>query len=271
MIDFSAFPLPAIFFASVAALLAAAEIGHYFGLRAEAEANVSTLEAAILGLMALMIGFTFSMALSRFDERRDGVLTEANAIATAALRARLLPAPHDLESLKLFKDYVQLRSDFSIGAFTLGEMSAAISRSNEIQEALWKRAKVVAAKDNAAVPVGVYIQSLNEMFDNQEKRLTALRNCVPNVVFVALYGIALFAIGFSAFSSGLERRQWRFPVYAMSVLFAGVILLIHDIDRPGAGYVYVSQQPMIDTAGGINKYITDLESDVAARPGQGAR
>ncbi len=141
----------------------------------------------------------------------------------------------------------------------LEKSSATIARSNEIQEALWKRVKTVVAKDNAMVPVGVYIQSLNEMFDNQEKRLTALRNRVPNVVFAALYGIAIVAIGFSAFSSGVEWRQWRLPVYIMSVLSAAVILLIQDIDRPNAGFISVSQQPIIDTAASINGYLAELE------------
>lgn len=259
MIDFAAFPLLAILFASVAALLTAAEIGHHFGSRAAGEANISTLEAAIFGLLALMIGFTFSMSLARFDARRDGVLNEANAIGTAALRARLLPSPHDVESLKLFRDYVQIRLDFTGSVIASGESSATIARSNEIQEALWKRVKTVVAKDNAMVPVGVYIQSLNEMFDNQEKRLTALRNRVPNVVFAALYGIAIVAIGFSAFSSGVEWRQWRLPVYIMSVLSAAVILLIQDIDRPNAGFISVSQQPIIDTAASINGYLAELE------------
>jgi hypothetical protein len=259
MIDFAAFPLTAILFASVAALMTAAEIGHHFGARAAGEANISTLEAAILGLLALMIGFTFSMSLARFDSRRDAVLTEANSIGTAALRARLLPAPYDQESLKLLREYAQIRLDYGASAMTPGESSPVIAHSNEIQEALWLRAKAVAAKDNAMVPVGVYIQSLNEMFDNQEKRLTALRNRVPNIVFTALYGIAIVAIGFSAFSSGLESRQWRLPVYIMSVLSAAVILLIQDIDRPNAGFISVSQQPMVDTASSISGYLAQFE------------
>jgi hypothetical protein len=71
--------------------------------------NVSTLEGAVLGLLALMIGFTFAMALSRFESRRDAVLSEANSIGTTALRARLLPAPERAEALKLLQEYVQVR------------------------------------------------------------------------------------------------------------------------------------------------------------------
>ena len=86
-------PLVVIFLISLVALSAAAEIGHRLGLGVAGEANVLTLEAAMLGLLALMLSFTFAMAVTRFDARRDAVLKEANAIGTAALRARLLPPP----------------------------------------------------------------------------------------------------------------------------------------------------------------------------------
>ncbi len=102
-------PLTAIFLAGLVVLSAAAEIGHRLGLRAIGEANVLTLEAAMLGLLALMLSFTFAMAAARFDARRDALLREANAIGTAALRARLLPAPHDAQSVMLLRDYVQIR------------------------------------------------------------------------------------------------------------------------------------------------------------------
>ena len=78
-----------IFLISSAIILGAAELGRRLGVRSGRSGdNVSTLEGAILGLLALMIGFTFAMALARFDSRRDALLNEANAIGTTALRAR---------------------------------------------------------------------------------------------------------------------------------------------------------------------------------------
>ena len=254
MLEFTNYPLTNVFIASLAALFLAGEVGHHFGGRAGGDANISTLEFAMLGLLALMIGFTFAMALTRFDERRAALLDEANSIGTAALRARLLPAPYDAESLKFLRDYVQIRLELTSHVPTAAEMHAAIVRSNEIQEALWSDVKLVMAKDNAVVPTGLYIQALNEMFDNQEKRLTALRNRVPNTVILVLYGISIVVVGFSGYSSGAAERRWRSPVYIMSVLIAAVILLIQDLDRPDAGIISVSQQPMIDTANALAAY-----------------
>lgn len=265
MVQFSDYPLSAIFLDSLIALLIASQIGHRFGSRDAGEANISAIEGAILGLLAPMISFTFAMSLTRFDERRDALLNEANAIGTAALRARLLPAPHGAESLKLLRDYVQIRLDITGRVLAPAEMNATIARSNEIQEALWLQAKLVMAKDNAMVPTGLYIQALNETFDDQEKRLTALRNRVPNIVLLALYFIAVVAIGFTGYASGTAERRWRLPVYVMSFLIVAVILLIQDIDRPGAGLISVSQQPTIDTANALAAYPAEFEDNAPQR------
>jgi hypothetical protein len=76
---------------------------------------------------------------------------------------------------------------------------------------------------------------------------------------MALYGISIVAIGFTAYASGLERRNWRLPVYLTAFLVAAVILLIQDIDRPSSGFVAVSQQPMIDTANTLANYEVQFE------------
>ncbi len=252
------YPLWTVFAVSLAALFAASEAGHFLGERSSREANIATLEASVLGLLALMLSFTFAMALTRFDARRDAVLIEANAIGTAALRAGLLPAPHGAASLKLFQEYVQIRLDITTRVPTPTEMNIAIARSNDVQKALWFEARAAMAKDNAMVPMGLYIMALNETFDNQERRLTAFRTRVPGVVLLGLYGIAVVAIGFAGYASGLEKRPWRLPVYTITVLVAAVMLLIQDIDRPSSGFVAVSQQPMLDTADAIASYTADL-------------
>ena len=256
MIDPNDYPLPAILLVSLVVILGAGEIGRWFGARATryGEDSVSTLEGAILGLLALMIGFSFAMALSRFEARRDTVLNEANAIGTTALRARLLPAPHNTESVKLVREYVQLRLDITSRPASLLDLSAVIARSNVLQEALWQQAKAVAAKDNAMVPTGIFVQSLNEMIDDQGKRLAALHNRLPIIILIALYGVATIAVGFAGYASGLQARHSRLPVYITGILVASMILLIQDLDRPSAGFITVSQQPMIDTAASIAAY-----------------
>ena len=254
--DLNDYSLLTIFLVSIVFLVAASEAGRLLGVRAAGRGgdDVSTLEAAILGLLALMIGFTFAMALTRFDARRDAVVNEANAIGTTALRARLLPAPHNVETNKLLQEYVRIRLDITQRVVSTTELNAAIARWNEIQEALWQQAKIVASQDKGVVPTGLFILTLNELIDNQGKRLDAFRNRVPNTVLLALYGVAIVASAFAGYANGLEARRVRLPIYLMALLVAAVILLIQDLDRPSTGFVKTIQQPMIDVANSIAAY-----------------
>jgi hypothetical protein len=191
------------------------------------------------------------MALSRYEARRDAVLNEANAIGTTALRARLLREPHRTEVLNLLREYVRIRLDITRRPASQAELMAAIDRSNELQEALWQKAEAVSAKDNSMVPTGLFIQTLNEMIDNQGKRLAALRNRVPNIVPLVLFGIAAVASAFAGYASGSDAKRTRLPVYTTGAVVVAVIMLILDLDRPGGGFIEISQQPMIDTAASI--------------------
>jgi hypothetical protein len=107
---------------------------------------------------------------------------------------------------------------------------------------------VAATKNDAMVPTGLFIQALNQMIDSHSKRLEAARSRIPNIVLLALYATAAVAIGYASYGRALEGRHWRPAVYVAGLLTAGVILLIQDLDRPGVGFINVSQQPMIDLA-----------------------
>ena len=256
MFDLNNYSFLTIILVGLAVILLASEIGRWLGARTEDRdsSNVSTLESAVFGLLALMLGFTFAMALSRFEARRDAVLNEANAIGTTALRARLLPEPERKEVLQLLKQYVKIRLEITQRPESRTELMTAISQSNALQESLWQQAATLAAKNNGMVPTGLFIQTLNDMIDNQGKRLAALRNRVPNIVLLALFGIAIVGSGFAGYANGLDPRRTQVPVYITAVLVFGVIFLILDLDRPGGGFISVSQQPMIDTAASIDTF-----------------
>jgi hypothetical protein len=169
MIDLYGYPLAAIFLLGLAVIWGVSEIGWQLGTRCggSGSGNFSTLESATLGLLALIIGFTFAMALSRFEARRDAIVNEANATGTTALRARLLPQPYRTETLNLLREYVRIRLDIIDSDRSLAELKTYVDRSNAIQESLWQQAKAVAASDTGMVPTGLFIVALNEMIDDQ--------------------------------------------------------------------------------------------------------
>jgi hypothetical protein len=217
----------------------------------DADRVLSTLAAPSIGLLALMIGFTFAMALSRFDARRSAVLNEANAIGTAALLGRMLPEPYRSTVAPLFQEYAALRVRGKGGSIESSTTSEAISRSLAIQESLWRAGMDAAAASPQVVPSGLFIQALNTMIDVHEQRLTAGRSQVPAVVFVMLEGIAVVAFSFAGYGLQLANARCRAGMWIMAVLIGSVIMLVADLDRPQSGFITVDQQPLLDTIAGI--------------------
>ena len=127
-----------------------------------AKSQLPVVQAALLGLIALLLGFTMSMAVSRFEKRQDLVVQEANAIGTAHLRARLIPG--DGEAIAgLLRDYLDARLRFDDGDAV--HQQAARVESEQLQERLWSRAGGIAQQDPRAITSGLLLQALNETFD----------------------------------------------------------------------------------------------------------
>jgi hypothetical protein len=178
-------------------------------------------------------------------------LQEANVIGSTALYTQVLAPQPAAASMALLRDYVRIRLDFVRHPRALDLMSGAIAESNALQLRLWRIAMDAGAADPRSVGVGLYVASLNAMINQQETRLTAARNQVPDAVFLLLYAIAMVAMGFTGYGAGLSGPRGRVPIALMAVLVASVIGLIVDIDYPRSGLVAVSQQPMLDLAASL--------------------
>ena len=178
------------------------------------------------------------MALSRFEGRRDAVLNEANVIGTTALRARLFPEPHSTETLKLLREYMQVRLDITQRVPTPEEFSAAVSRSSEIHEALWQQAKAMAAKDSGIVPTGLFIQSLKPVDRRPRETADGLAQpCAECRSARALWGCRGSRGLFRLCRVDWGKRSSHLPMYVMIFLIAAVILLIQHLDRPSTGFI----------------------------------
>src|SRR5262245_31057916 len=244
-----ALPLWAIFAATIAMIVLANECGYRLGQARsrqkdrESESPVGGMVGAELGLLAFLLAFTFGIAATRFDTRREVVLAEANAIGTAYLRAAMLPEPHRAEVRRLLRDYTDVR----IGAREGASLEGAIHRSEELHGRLWAEAVSAAEKDPRSVPVGLFIQAVNDVIDVHTKRLTAsVRSRIPIAVWVVLYGVAILAFIAMGYHVGLVRTSRSPGIVAVALTFAAVMWLVVDLDRPAEGWLTVNQQAMID-------------------------
>jgi hypothetical protein len=236
----------------IALFLSAIEIGFRLGRRGQSKGNeptrsqVNTLQAASLGMLALLLGFTFSMALTRFDTRKQLVLDEANAIGTTFLRAQLLPDPVRKEVSDLLRRYVDVRLEFYQAGINQRKLQKVDDETEKLHKALWAYAIAMGGQDPRAIPTGLFIQSLNEVIDLHAKRVTAMENHVPESIFILLLIVAILSLGLVGYGTGIGKDRNLLPTMISVILIASVILLIMDLDRPRRGLITVSQQSMVD-------------------------
>jgi len=209
----------------------------------EREQSVGAIVASILTLLALMLGFTFSFAASRFEARRQGVLDEANAIGTTYLRTRLLPTEIGDQSAKDLREYVDARLQGVQG----DHLTASIARSEELQLVLWKQAIRAAELQPTSTAVPLYIISLNELIDLHAKRLhVGVRTRIPNTWWLSIFIMSTLSMAAIGYQSGLAATR-RSPVMVVMILvFTIVFALIADLDRSQEGLLRVSQQALVD-------------------------
>lgn len=241
-------PLWSILPLTIVIALIGVEVGYriaHYRLRfsqEEKETAVGGMVGGTLGLLAFMLAFTFGLAGSRFEDRRQVLLAEANAIGTTYLRAAMLPEPMRSEARGLLREYVDIRLD----AIQSGKVQDAIVKSEELQNRLWSLAVAATEKDRSPI-TGLFVTSLNEVIDLHAARVMAgLRSRVPGVIWVVLYLLAILTMVIIGYHSGLAHSRRSIAMIALVLGFSSVLYLIADLDRPGQGTLQVSQQSMID-------------------------
>ncbi len=197
--------------------------------------------SSVMGLLALLVGFTFALAIDRYDTRRAVVLQESNAIGTTYLRTQLLEEPHRTRISRLLTDYTENRVALAreeIGA----NQTKRLAASDAMIIQLWQ-ATVAAFPTIQSRPFsGSYLTTMNEMIDMDAERQQSRRAHVPMEVFLTLVIYQIIAAGVLGYVLG--GRRGRTTAALLLALFGGSLLLVIDIDRPNSGGIVETQTPM---------------------------
>jgi hypothetical protein len=251
-------PVWLIYAGTVLLLLTGNEIGYRIGVWRRArmpegeKAPATAIVGSTLGLLAFMLAFTFGMAGSRFDARKQLVLDEASAVLRAHQRAQFLPEPPRSECSRLLRAYAELRADVP-KVPSISELQVLLARSEAIQDALWKAAGTLAERPSPSL--SSFIQSLSELTDLQMRRVrAAVWNRIPPTIVLTLYGIAFLALTATGYGAGLAESRTTVPSIMLILTFAAIIVLIVDLERPRQSLFEVSQQPMADVVRRIQSF-----------------
>jgi hypothetical protein len=244
-------PLPMVFVVTVAVVLTAIEVGYRLGRwrrntqagLAESEAQLSAMTGAHLALLAFIMAFSFSMASGHYQDRRELIMADANAIGTAYLRTKLIEEPEARAIAAALIDYTEVRASIA----TLQNAQHIVSESERLHTEMWQQITALVQRQTPNITHSLLIQSLNEVFDIHDERVSAgLKKRVPRSLWgflAALLTLAMLGIGYFSGSKG-----HRNPIAStgLAVSFSLVLLLISDLDRPTGGTLRADQSPVIE-------------------------
>src|SRR5262252_4931782 len=235
------YPLLA-FALSLVGLWLAAQAGSYFGRRVKVDeddrTDLGVVVGAALTLLALIIGFSFSMAISRYDQRKTYEAEEANAIGTEYVRVGLLPAADAAKSRELMKQYVDERIAFYTTRDS-ARLKQIDSSTLQLQNDLWA---VVQAQGIAQpTPVmAVVVSGMNDVLNTQAYTQAAWWNRIPLPAWGLMFAIAIccnFLVGYTWHHTEQHQRFFVLPSIVAISFF-----LIADIDSPRGGTIRVHPQ-----------------------------
>jgi len=205
---------------------------------------IGVLQGALLGVVGLILAFGLSLAVGRYQDRRADVVTDANTIGTAYLRAQTITEPQRTSSLALLRTYNDLAIRVTYEIPGTAAIRATSAQQGQLQRRLWRLAgETLNARPRDSAP-RLYLESLNDMIDHQTVRLSGLNNRVPDpVLWLELLGAAvalgLLALYLSVLGKGLV------PIVVAAVIVSFLVFVTFDLDRPTRGLIQIPATPLL--------------------------
>ena len=237
---------------TLAMMWLAANIGALFGqrmrpLKEEEREDFGTVLTATLTLLGLLIGFTFSMAISRYDQRKNLEEAEANAIGTEYVRADLLPAADRAKVRDLLKKYLEQRILFysGRGSDKLKEIDASTA---QLETEMWDAVREPAQAQPNAI-TGLALSGMNDVLNSQGYTTAAWLNRIPVSAWLLMRAIAFgcnFLIGYGA------RRRDTILLLIVPIAVSISFFLVADIDSPREGLIFVHPQNLVILSQSLN-------------------
>lgn len=237
---------PVMFFFGVILLLwAGTLLGGFLRKRrqkafAEEGNTFKTLESAVLALLGLLLGFTFSMGVSRYDLRKNLEIAEANDVRNLWFRTETLPEPLRSTEQGLIRQYVPVRLNFLLDGTSLSRIEATLARTAALQKAMWRDAEPLAMTQRDPV-TAQFLAALADSTGITESRTAAFENRIPitawgMLLFIAFAASVLVGVGIGSRSQALR--------LILPVVVAAALSLTLDLDSPRSGLIHVHQHSL---------------------------
>ena len=246
-----------VFFGAIFALLLATgiivllEVGRRIGARRLAEEGETAakgfgaIESAVFALLGLILAFSFSGALARFDARRHLVVAEANDIGTAFLRIDLLPTDAQAPMRDLFRRYLDSRIETYRKLPDMEAAQAELARSLKLQSEIWSLAVSSSQKSATPQAMMVLLPALNAMIDITTTRTEAAILHSPPIIWVMLGTLTFACALFAGYDMAGRKHLNLLHSAAFAVVLAVTVYVIIDLEYPRIGLIQMSDSDRV--------------------------
>ncbi len=233
----------------IAGVVAAHEIGFWLGSLAGSadepfDRQIGLVRTSTAALVAFLIGFAFSGAASRFIDRTDIIVKEANALGTAYLRADTIAEPQRSELKAALKEYTADRVTL-LSREGRNQIEPLLAKVGGLHERMWKSA-IDATRGNAPL-MAVVLPRINEVIDLHSMHLALARRHLPLPIMTALLATAAIGVGMIGFGNGRVGRRFSLLDSVYGAVLAVALWMTIDLDYPGIGIIRVSNLPVVET------------------------
>lgn len=229
-------------------ILAANELGSALArnrlIAPGSEGPSAVVQTAAFTLLSLLLAFSFSLSLGRYDERRAALVREANAIGTTFLRTKLLDAGSASAVRADLRDYVAQRITFARADADPQQRAVAEARSTRIQRHMWLITMQAARRDSHSTMVPLFVSALNDTIDLTTEEGAVLEAHIPDIVVIGLLLIALSAASLMGYGFGRQGQRAILPKILFALMIAIALGLVLDLDRPQRGLIRVNLVPL---------------------------
>jgi hypothetical protein len=238
----------------IAGVVAAHDIGFWLGSLTRSadepfDRQVGLVRTSTAALVAFLIGFAFSGAASRFIDRQDLIVREANALSTAYLRADTIAEPQRSELKAALKEYTADRVKL-LSREGRDQIEPLLAKVSGLHERMWRSA-VSATQSNARL-MSVVLPPINEVIDLHTAHLAMARRHLPVPIMVVLFATAAIGVGMIGFGNGRVGRRFSVLDAVYGIVLAAALWMIIDLDYPGFGIIRVSNLPVVETLATMN-------------------
>lgn len=243
-------------------MIASIEVGYRIGrartpvCTESAKDHINIIQSSILGLLALLLAFTFSLALQRYDSRSEAVVDESNAIGTAFLRTELLPLPFRNEARAAISSYLDVRVAEAKVALSDHHSRDSVNKNATLaQDAIWKVAMRASSADGASRSTLLFVQAVNELIDSFGRRSAALDRHVPELVTSLLFVTLLLSGSIMGYAAGVSSNRPSLTAYILVGLMVMLVFIALDLDRPRRGVIQVSHASLTELQATVHKQL----------------